>query len=245
MTEDTKKLELTQEKLLRHKKCIQTTLFYEKTLEKLSHLGFVRIRCLALGSPTEEFQSLYQLALLELLAENYNIAANKISLYDPVFTELDLRLFENSNYSVQPECGWDSSKTLFYLPHAPRDVIEILLNEKQPLWILGNDLSMTIGTLSSEVFLEKYPTLATIVHTQESLLATNCNFQVVTRRRKKRLNKIVYQAPELLYELEKMYFSRVEIFRLESPENALWKNSFSDLAFNHLLKKDCINDDHH
>lgn len=231
-----------EDKLLRHKKCIESSSLYNDTIELLEPLKFDRIRCLALGSPCEEFQALYQLALLELIIEKFKIQANLISIYDPAFTENDISLFEGKEFIVESTCEWDSRSTLFFMPHAPRSMTEILLNEKKPLWVLGNDSSVTIGTLSSAKFLEKYPTLATIVHLYERKTPQRKpedNFKVVTgRRRKSKQNKLVYVAPELIYDTDGMYFNDIEITRIASPENPIWNDSFSDFALNVFSCKD-------
>lgn len=230
------------DKLLRHKKCIQSSLLYTDTIELLKPLKFDRIRCLALGSPCEEFQALYQLALLELLIDEFNILPNFVSIYDPAFTEKDESMFKDNGFIVESNNDWDSGSTLFYMPHAPRSMTEILLNEKKPLYILGNDSSVTIGTLSSAKFLEKYPTLATIVHLHEQKepqKKPDDNFIVASgRRRKNKQNKLVYVAPELEYDIESMYFKDINITRILSPESPAWNDSFSDFALNTFTSKE-------
>lgn len=233
-------LQKTKEKLLHHTQCFEGSEFYSLTIELLSKFDFMYIRCLALGSPTEEFQPLYQLALLELIRAEFEIPKTNVSLYDPAFTSDDLELFkELGNYTIEEENNWDSSSTLYYMPHAPRSMTEKLLTDKRPQWILGNDLSVTIGTLSSAKFLETYPTLATIVHLSEQKEPTikqGSDFTVVTNKRtRKRPNKLVYTPPPLTYDTDSLYFKDVKISRIESPENASWKDSFSDLAFNQLM----------
>lgn len=231
-----------KDKLIRHKKCIESSLLYKNTKELLEPLKFDRIRCLALGSPCDEFQALYQLALLELLVEEFHIQPKLVSMYDPAFTENDVSLITDKKYLVQSKCDWDSESTLYYMPHAPRSLTEIIMNDKKPLWILGNDSSVTIGTLSSAKFLEKYPTLATIVHLHEQKVPQkkpDDDFKVVTgRRRKSKPNKLVYVPPALVYNTESMYFKDIDITRITGPDNSAWNDSFSDLALNIFTKKD-------
>lgn len=242
--------EYIKEKLLRHEQCIKKTTFYTLIIAFLSKQKFKYIRCLALGSPTDEFQPLYQLALLELIILKFDIPSTNVSVYDPVFTPDDLKLFKDlGDYKIESENNWPSSLTLFYMPHAPRSMTEKLIVEKEPLSILGNDLSVTIGTLSAAKFLERYPTLATIVHFSEKKEPSKNlapDFTVVTsRRNKRRPNKLVYTPPPLKYDIASLYFEDVEITRFASPENIPWKDSFSDLAFNHLIAKQNVEGDNY
>lgn len=246
-------------KLRRHTDYVKNTCLYDQTIHLLKPVSFTHIRCLALGSPTEEFQALYQLALLDLLIKEFSIKTENISLYDPAFTDNDIQLFTELGFEVKSSCQWDNKTTLYFMPHAPRSMTEVLINQERLLFILGNDLSVTIGTLSRAKFLETYPTLATITHIceknveklqkLEKLEKLECvetlekldmkpkdDFKVVKNgRRRRRPNKLVYTEPELSYDLNAIFFEDVKIVRINSPDTAIWKDSFSDLALNILV----------
>ena len=235
-------LQTIQEQLLRHRECIRSSKLHELVETRLRPFRIRHIRCLALGSPTSVFQPLHQLALLDVLREDLGMPRTAVSVYDPAFTPLDrILLQEHCGYTVEEDCFWDSSFTLYYMPHASRSMTETLLNDKKPILMLGNDLSVTIGTLNLAKFLESYPTLATIVHLVEKKLpvaTSDEKFTQVKCRRKRRPKKLVYASPELVYDTEGMYFTDVEIQRIASPKNAPWRDSFSDLAFNRLFVRD-------
>lgn len=143
------------------------------------------------------------------------------------------------------------------MPHAPRSVTNQLLLDEKPQWILGNDVRVTMGTLSKLKFLLEYSPLAKLVHMAEKAEAdkkletnktgedpskTQDEFTVV-RRRKKRPGKTVYVEPELDYHLVEVYFDRITITRIESPSSAAWASSFSDLALNEIHKSSDVDED--
>lgn len=239
-----------KEKLQKHETAIAASPFYTRTVSVLRPLNFTHIRCLALGSPTQEFQALYQLAYLKLLVVEFDIPEAHISLYDPAFSPADiLFLTSELQYLVEsPEQYTPSleiaNKTLHYMPHAPRSLTELILCQQKPCWFLANDFSVTMGTLTKARFLEEYPTLATLVHLFEKkrkdspeLTDTSDGFApVVLRRRRNRPRKNVYVEPELEYNHD-TYFCDVTIERLETDFDAVWKDSFSDLALNVIVPK--------
>lgn len=76
-----------------------------------------RVRCLALGSPCESVNALYQLAILELLRERLGVCSENVSVWDPVFTPDDVQLFGRLGYLVaehdlkdEKESGGQESK---------------------------------------------------------------------------------------------------------------------------------------
>lgn len=210
------------------------------TINLLKIHKFDRIRCLALGSPSAEFQALYQLAFLKLLAEHFEIRS--VSCYDPAFSSQDIELLKELKYDViegevtDPEIV---SETLYYMPHAPRSVTEKFINDVKPALVLGNDLTVTAGSLTKAKFLEQLPTLATISHWAENrgVQKPKDGFTEV-RRRKRKGSKLVFKEPELEYPEDKLYFRDVKITRIESPLNLPWKDSFSDMALNVFIKKE-------
>lgn len=262
------KLEKTQKRLESHIQTISSSDFYKFSLKLLQPLPFKRIRCIALGSPTQEFQALYQLAYMKLLAKEFDIRPEYISLYDPVFTEDDTHLLAIIEKYVVEETEHTSpqytSETLYYMPHAPRSVTDHFLATVRPRWILGNDVRVTIGSLTRKKFFVEYPRLAKLVHLAEQLdlrlkdapsieeqnpgslqqkieSLQKSEFTVVTRRKRNRPKKNVYVEPKLDYDLINVYFDNISITRIEGPESAPWNDSFSDLALNiinHIVPKE-------
>lgn len=68
--------------------------------DKLPAPKVCRVRCLALGSPCESVNALYQLAILELLRVRLGVCAESVSVWDPVFTPDDVQLFGRLGYLV-------------------------------------------------------------------------------------------------------------------------------------------------
>lgn len=232
----------TEQKLLQYKECLQDSSFYKLIHGSLAHAPFKHVRCLALGSPTDEFQALYQLALLHLLIEDYKISPENVSFHDPAFTQDDVEYLSHAHgYLVEKSCDWDSGATLYYMPHSPRSLTEEVMNDKNVCWILGNDLTVTMGTLSAVKFLQECPTLATAVHINEKdqpRKAPEDGFTpVIKKKRKGRANKMVYVETELNYKEDSVYFEKVIITPLKCPKDSPWRLSFSDLAFNELQLK--------
>lgn len=253
-------LEKTQKRLESHVQSILSSEFYASSLKLLQPLPFKRIRCIALGSPTQEFQALYQLAYLKLLAKEFDLIPEHVSLYDPVFTGDDIHLLESFNYVVEESEDTSpqyTSETLYYMPHAPRSVTDHFLATVKPSWILGNDVRVTMGSLSKSKFFLEYPRLAKLVHIAElqglllkddlniklpqlnsldlqlkSLDLHQSEFTVVTRRKRNRSKKNIYVEPKLDYDLIEVYFDKISVVRIESPPSAPWNDSFSDLALN-------------
>lgn len=209
-------------------------------IDLLEPIKFNRIRCLALGSPSTEFQALYQLALLKLLTDKLSI--DSVTCYDPVFTDSDTQLLEGLRFSVDSMELDDPaivSSTLYYMPHVPRSFTETFIKDIQPTYILGNDLTVTAGSLSKVKFLEQLPTLATLLHLAagEDQKPKDDGFSVVSSRRRKKSSKLVYKEPVLEYPVDEVYFRGVEITRITSDSDLPWKDSFSDMAFNIILRK--------
>lgn len=234
-------MEAVKKRLLAHSETLLLSEFYKSCVELLRPLSFKKIRCLALGSPTLEFQALYQLALLKLIAKEFEILPENISLYDPAFTDEDNTLLvTEEHYVVEEAENTSPSDTLYYMPHAPRSVTDSYLHNVKPIWVLGNDVRVTMGSLSKNKFLDQCPRLAKLVHFAEannkpktSPPAPLSDFSVVTgRRRRNGPKKNVYVEPVLDYDLVDVYFDNITVTRIESPASPPWNNSFSDLALN-------------
>lgn len=146
-------------------KLVENSDFYTHFITKLDDEKkyiYKRVRCLALGAPTDwlcEYAAMYQLALLQLIAKKFDI--NDISIYDPVFETADNELFEKLNIKVEqdyPDDKYNDCDTLLYMPHAPLDLIDTILTKlSSNTTIIGNDLS-SYTTKRTQTELEtKYP----------------------------------------------------------------------------------------
>ncbi|KAG7691826.1 hypothetical protein KL911_004710 [Ogataea haglerorum] len=115
-----------------------------------------KVRCLALGSPIEEEQANFQLALLCEIGRHLNI--NMVSVYDPAFTTED-KHFLSSECNFRIEQSFDPQgldDVLFFVPHAPIILLESLLSKK-PKYILTNDVSIYTNKFTHKEFFEKFP----------------------------------------------------------------------------------------
>ncbi|GEQ67536.1 hypothetical protein JCM33374_g1201 [Metschnikowia sp. JCM 33374] len=261
---DSLRLRTLQEKLEKHEQSIASSGLFTHTISALKPLQFTKIRCLALGSPTSEFQALYQLAYLKLIALEFNIDAEQVSLYDPAFSNDDTYFLSTElHYVIESPENFcpdlkSTSQMLYYMPHSPRSLTETILTEFKPRWFLANDFSVTMGTLTKAKFLSELPNLANLVHLYEkqkgekNMKNTHDNQKgkpdedsnnndgfapVVSRRRRNRPKNIVYVEPELVYDSQNTYFCGLEIERIQGDANAPWKDSFSDLALNVIIPK--------
>lgn len=232
-------VQTARKRLQDRKTQLKDSVVFKKCLEFLKPHGFSRIRCLALGSPVNEFQALYQLAFLELLAEEHEIKL--VSCYDPVFTEEDVSLLKELKFEVSEQ--EDASEgTLYFMPHAPRTFMDEFIRDVKPNLILGNDITVTIGTLSSSAYLEQLPTLATLSHLAEKPeLANDDGFAPVTSK-KKRNKKYVYEPPKLEYPVDLAYFDSIAIHRLPRENDPPYRDSFSDLALSVISSKNELPD---
>lgn len=231
---------------------LQKSSLAKHVLNLLKPIKFTHVRCLALGSPTTEFQALYQLALLKIVVENCHIDPENVSCYDPAFTDGDNEILSSLNFTVNEH--YDPLPLhciLYYMPHAPRLLADVLMEQNCPQWILGNDLLVTPGSLPRSKFLAQYPSLARGVKIAEDLdkdekrdANNDANSSFTVARRSRRPRKGVYVEPILDYDLDKAPFTKVTIARISSDVEASWGNSFSDLALNSLLLKPLADDSH-
>ena len=213
-----------------HSELLESTILNE-TLSLIKQYGFTRIRCLALGSPSESKNAMYQLAYLKEVVDV--LAIHDVSLYDPVFNIVDKELFRVMDYAVEEiYTPTDQLKTLYFLPHAPLELTEVLLNQENPLFLLANDLVSHTDRLTKLKLHQTYKTISLLVHLQQDVGIVS-DFIPVSK--KKRNKKIVYQEPEIVYDLLENYFEKIKISRFQVDG---WDNSFSDLAF-HVIRRKC------
>ncbi|KAG5418656.1 hypothetical protein I9W82_004184 [Candida metapsilosis] len=217
-------MERLQLKVEENRKVIQKSKFFNELKESID-VPFERIRCLALGSPSQSSDARYQYALLLELIDWLKIS--DVSIYDPVFTEEDKELLKE--YRVEEEYNLPQDEhTLFYIPHLPLEVMETVVNTEKPVYFLGNDAIAHTDRLTKKKLAEMYPSMAIMVKLQGSEL--DDGFTKVKSRKK-------FKEPEIVYNFESVYFSKVEIVRYKHnfDKNDPWGNSFSDLALHKLV----------
>ncbi|GCE98702.1 hypothetical protein ZYGM_003108 [Zygosaccharomyces mellis] len=208
----------------------------------------VKIRCLAIGSFHEEFSAKWQLALLMELLDYLNASKPLVSLYDPIFTEEDLTFisqFEGWSVDEHLSSEWieDTGRILFFLPHAPLDLTELVLSKEQPkYWLANHFVAHTDRYTKSQLF-ETYPLISKLVNSlsenvprrDETSLTDEFTTFVPRRRRK---NRQVYREPQLDYSKINSKFQNCRLLQDfqhgELLRNQPWINAFSDLAL-HLI----------
>ncbi|KAK6458741.1 SRR1-domain-containing protein [Scheffersomyces xylosifermentans] len=210
--------------------------------------GITTIRCLALGSPTESRNALYQLAYLMELAAYLLI--DQVSIYDPVFNEKDVYLFEKHlSYVVEAEkpTNFKDTETLYFLPHAPLELTDILIKEEKPLFLLSNDVVSHTDRYTKQKLFETFPVISYLVSLSQSPKYPGSNdkvedeeeFVVVQPKKNNRKNKNLFHEPVIDYSKLDCYFDQAQVMKFTSNfrKNDDWGNSFSDLAFHVLHQK--------
>ncbi|SMN22697.1 similar to Saccharomyces cerevisiae YLR412W BER1 Protein involved in microtubule-related processes, N-acetylation [Maudiozyma saulgeensis] len=211
------------------------------------------IRCLAIGSFTQDFPAKYQIALLlELIAYlQSNENTIQVSIYDPVFNGSDLEyLVKNypkweTKYEVDKEV-FNSNSTLFFLPHAPLDLTEQVLQTEKPKFFLANNIIQHTDRYTKGELNEKYPLLSKLVHLVESksetaqpqevaVSASKDGFEAFVPKRKRK-QKSKYKLIEKVIDFDSIQstFTQCTITTTFEEGKLLrdkpWVNSFSDLA---------------
>lgn len=109
--------------------------WFPTTLSRLEIPTVQRIRCLALGCPSDAINAQYQLAFLLLLKEKLGVS--DITVYDPIFQKDDLDLLKHYDLVVEKDHPEDKG-TLWYIPHGPFSLVKELASGMSIY--LGNDL---------------------------------------------------------------------------------------------------------
>lgn len=219
-------MERLQLKITENRDVIRKSEFFNEIKSSID-VPFTRIRCLALGSPSQSSDARYQYALLLELIDLLGV--KEVSLYDPVFTEEDKQLF--GGYKVEETFNQPQDKTvLFYIPHLPLEVMEQVVNNEKPVYFLGNDVIAHTDRLTKKKLAELYPSMAIMVQYLDKGKFDD-GFTKVTKSRKK------YKEPEITYDFNSVYFNNVKIIRYLHNFNKSdpWGNSFSDLALHKLI----------
>lgn len=186
---------------------------YKQTIELLPS-SITQVRCLALG-PLLSVVSLYQLSYIHSILKHLNAP---VSLYDPVFTADDKKLLRELDMVVE-ESFVPKPETLYFLPHAPLDVTEQLVDQYHPKYLLCNHMMRHTERLPKRQLHDKYPNLSHLVHLLDN--SEDLDF-IIVRRTKVKL-------PVIEYTYDKYYFDNIEIKALDTE--GAWVNAFSDLQF--------------
>jgi len=211
------------------------------------------IRCLAIGSFTQEFPAKYQLALLlELIDYLLNDKISpKVSIYDPVFNDSDLGYLDKCHpeWEVKEEVDketFNPNSTLFFLPHAPLGLTEQILNEEKPKLFLANNIIQHIDRYTKGELNEKYPLLSKLVYLVESKSEISQKQEIINsssidgftafvpKRKRKQKSKYKFVEKIIDYDSIESVFTQCTITSTFDEGKLLrdqpWVNSFSDLA---------------
>ncbi|KAK9479604.1 hypothetical protein V1514DRAFT_11843 [Lipomyces japonicus] len=160
-------------------KLLQSSRFYESLIDHVesaicrinenddqatSPVIVSRIRCLALGRPSESETSLFQTALLLALAAKLNINLQNVTLWDPDFQADDVEILHLLGLSVTQNDGEtgkllrptaeqvaNRQNTLYYMPHAPIFLVDRIIGLGGVRFVLGNDVLGYKERLEEEV----------------------------------------------------------------------------------------------
>lgn len=223
---------------------ISASPLFEESVEAFGEFSIseqvVRIRCLALGSPSESNAALYQLAYLNELVKLFKIDPLKVSLYDPVFVDADIDLFEKLQYTVDtvtPD-SFESDSTLFYLPHADLKLTEDVILTSEPRFLLGNWVLSHTESFTKKKLFDEYKIMALLKNSMEekSISSESSESSEFTIVKKKRNNKLVYVEPKIDYCYDEVYFKEVLAKKFDKIKG-IWGNAFSDLALHEIKKR--------
>lgn len=223
------------EKLASYADIIAKSAFFAES-QKTFRRKFTQIRCLALGSPSQSNNALYQLAYLQELARVLEVC--RISVCDPVFSDLDIFLFQKLKYPV--ELHFDNTEpeeTLYFMPHAPLELTDVILINEKPHHVLANNIISHTDRFTKLKLHETYPVIAFLVKLTESEPKNGPTDDGFSKPKKRR-NKLAYSEPKIDYDFNhpNCYFDKVEIvpFQQNFNKGDPWGTSFSDLAYHNI-----------
>lgn len=223
------------------------------------------IRCLAIGSFTEDFPARYQLALLLEIIDYFEctsgISSLLVSIYDPLFTSQDEDFIKKNGsfWSIDetlPPEHFESDSTLFFLPHAPLDLTESVIVKERPKYFLANNIIQHTDRYTALQLNRKYPILSKLINVLDSSQngtgkANNINGENLykddgfttkvskKKNRRNRNNNYIFEEPCIDYSLIDSYFHDCKILTNFNNGQHLkdkpWINSFSDLTF-HIIE---------
>ncbi|KAI0361882.1 hypothetical protein OH77DRAFT_1440886 [Trametes cingulata] len=128
------------------------------------------VLCLGLGSPASSRDARAQLAFLLAACDDLSIDRTKVSVYDPVFVEEDLRLLAQLRLTPLPENRHASyglrSPTIVFMPHCDLHLYENLLRENWSrthlanVLLIANRLSEYAESIPSRKLASEHPCVA-------------------------------------------------------------------------------------
>lgn len=155
-----RRIELLKEELGASDYFLELLNSINKSLATSSTQGINQIVCYAIGNFTDSIAAKYQFVLLLLLKEEYKC---EVSIYDPVFNDLEIELIKTFNLELiqfNEECKHTiESKTLVYMPRCPIQLINNLLfsnwslKSLSNLLLLSNSVNVILGS-NTDYFLE-------------------------------------------------------------------------------------------
>ncbi|KIM80814.1 hypothetical protein PILCRDRAFT_518728 [Piloderma croceum F 1598] len=136
------------------------------------------VLCLGLGSPSCSRDARAQLAFLVSTCDSCGIDRRKVSIYDPVFTEDDVKLLRD----LQFNCLTDDKQakypllnpTLLFMPHCDRNLYENVLRANwtqerlQNMLLIANCFSEYVDNIPSHKLTVESPCLTRIAPYLES-----------------------------------------------------------------------------
>ncbi|XP_058454854.1 SRR1-like protein [Malaya genurostris] len=115
----------------------------EKVFPILKQAEISRIICLGLGRLSECPISRHQLAFIFCLKEYINLQ-DRIKFFDPIFSQLEIKILQHLDGVVLKENlegkYLSNEKTLFYLPHCPKQITNNILWKNWRLELLNNTI---------------------------------------------------------------------------------------------------------
>mmetsp|Transcript_4511 Transcript_4511/g.4991 ORF Transcript_4511/g.4991 Transcript_4511/m.4991 type:complete len:268 (+) Transcript_4511:249-1052(+) len=240
-------VELLNVKFSKYERIMTESSLLAETVKVLKDHSITHIRCLALGSPSDSNAALYQLAYLTQICSQLAIEPSNVSLYDPVFNELDKKFLTTVKlFQISDKDKFVGPRTLYFLPHASLELTEQVLAESRPSFLLGNDIISHTDRLTKKKIDDTYRNISLLIRVLESVKTTPKEkddfISVTTKKRKNRNKKPVFKEPEIEYNYDDCYFNAAELSRIESVQG-VWGSSFSDIAFHHIIQNTAVAED--
>lgn len=228
-------------KLSKYENIMTESSLFKETIKLLEDHSITHIRCLALGSPSDSNAALYQFAFLTQICRHFNVNPSNVSLYDPVFNELDNQFLTIvTNFRISEKDTFVGLKTLYFLPHASLELTEQVLNDSRPSLLLANDIISHTDRLTKKKIHDTYRTISLLIKVLENTKIapkeSDDFISVTVKKKRNRHKKPVFKEPEIEYNYDNCYFKNAELTRIENAQG-VWGSSFSDIAFHHIIRK--------
>ncbi|EIM90416.1 SRR1-domain-containing protein [Stereum hirsutum FP-91666 SS1] len=131
---------------------------------------FSRVLCLGLGCPTSSKEARAQLALLLEICQRNSLDLSRIFVYDPVFTDEDVKFLNGLQISVLSENKHGrysiETPTLLFMPHCDKKLYERLLRENwtperlSNLFMICNNFREYLDSHPSHVLMAEFPCIS-------------------------------------------------------------------------------------